>query len=156
HVWDLDADDVRAGALVVTARVRVRRAEAVVPEVSPDGRRLFARTGDQTMDEYRLWDRRAVTPEGTALLTHQFPAPARASGFSANSRWLAVAVDRKPYNIRLWDLHAKEPQKHSLALRGHSNTVRDLAFSPDGRWLVSTADDGTVRLWDLRAQDPAA
>jgi WD40 repeat protein len=33
---------------------------------------------------------------------------------------------------------------------GHSKRVNDVAFSPDGTYLVSSANDGTVRLWDTR------
>lgn len=33
--------------------------------------------------------------------------------------------------------------------RGHGNRITDLAFSRDGRWLVSTAADGTLRVWDV-------
>jgi WD40 repeat protein len=156
RVWDLEADDLRAGVVIVAARVSVRRAEAIVPEISPDGRWLFARTGDKTTDEYRLWDLRAVSLGGTVLLTRKFPAPARASGFSPDGRWLAAAVDLPPHAVHLWDLHAKDPQRHGRTLPGHTNTVRELAFSPEGHRLATTGDDSTVRLWDLRAEDPAA
>jgi WD40 repeat protein len=35
-------------------------------------------------------------------------------------------------------------------LRGHTKRLNDLAFSPDGTLLVSSANDGTVRVWDMR------
>jgi WD40 repeat protein len=35
-------------------------------------------------------------------------------------------------------------------LRGHTKRVNDIAFSPDGTLLVSSANDGTVRVWDAR------
>ena len=32
--------------------------------------------------------------------------------------------------------------------------VNALAISPDGRWLATGSDDTTVRLWDLKADNP--
>lgn len=34
-------------------------------------------------------------------------------------------------------------------LTGHSARLTDAAFSPDGHWLVSSAEDATIRTWDL-------
>jgi platelet-activating factor acetylhydrolase IB subunit alpha len=31
----------------------------------------------------------------------------------------------------------------------HDNWVRSVVFHPSGRYLVSTADDKTIRIWDL-------
>ncbi|MGK7893173.1 MAG: CHAT domain-containing protein [Xenococcus sp. (in: cyanobacteria)] len=33
---------------------------------------------------------------------------------------------------------------------GHSDLVRDIAFTPDGQYLVSSSNDRTVRLWDIK------
>jgi len=41
-------------------------------------------------------------------------------------------------------------------LGGHQADVRVVAISPDGHWLATGSYDGTVRLWDLSASDPAA
>uniref|UniRef100_A0AAG5CRH0 WD repeat-containing protein 55 homolog n=1 Tax=Anopheles atroparvus TaxID=41427 RepID=A0AAG5CRH0_ANOAO len=33
--------------------------------------------------------------------------------------------------------------------RGHRGTITDACFSPDSRWLVTTAQDCTVKIWDI-------
>jgi WD40 repeat protein len=43
-----------------------------------------------------------------------------------------------------------------VVLRGHDGPVYAVAISPDNRWLVTGSADGTARLWDLSAKDPAA
>ncbi|MFC6086221.1 nSTAND1 domain-containing NTPase [Sphaerisporangium aureirubrum] len=40
------------------------------------------------------------------------------------------------------------------ALTGHTGAVNGIVFGPDGRTLASTAQDGTVRLWDTAARRP--
>lgn len=157
RVWDLDAGDPVAKGKPMKLRASARRAgEPIAPEISPDGRWLFARTGSKTVDEYLLWDVNAGRPEGLVLFEHEFPAPARAGGFSPDGRWLAAAFDVKPHDVQLWDLHAKQPGKYGSPLRGHSHTVRELAFSQDSRWMATTGDDSTVRIWNLRGEKPGA
>ena len=41
-------------------------------------------------------------------------------------------------------------------LKGHAKPVRAAAYSGDRHWLATAADDGSVRLWDLTAPNPAA
>jgi platelet-activating factor acetylhydrolase IB subunit alpha len=36
-----------------------------------------------------------------------------------------------------------------LTLAGHDNWVSDLLFHPSGKYLISTADDRSIRIWDL-------
>jgi len=38
----------------------------------------------------------------------------------------------------------------AIVLRGHTQTIDDVGFTRDGRYLITTSDDTTVRLWDMR------
>ncbi|HYH96642.1 WD40 repeat domain-containing serine/threonine protein kinase [Hyalangium sp.] len=38
----------------------------------------------------------------------------------------------------------------AIILRGHTQTVDDVGFTRDGRYLVTTSDDTTIRLWDMK------
>jgi len=39
----------------------------------------------------------------------------------------------------------------AIVLRGHAQTVDDVVFAPDGRHLITTSDDATIRLWDMKS-----
>ncbi len=39
---------------------------------------------------------------------------------------------------------------------GHEGPILQTAISPDGRWLATAGTDGTIRLWNLRAEQPGA
>jgi len=41
-------------------------------------------------------------------------------------------------------------------LLGHEDWVNAVAISADNQWVLTGSGDGTARLWDLRAKDPAA
>src|SRR5207237_3964195 len=61
----------------------------------------------------------------------------------SNGRMLLIGGER---HITLWDLMTG----HLLAtLKGHGGWVSSLALSADGRTLVSSANDGTLKLWSL-------
>jgi WD40 repeat protein len=80
--------------------------------------------------------------------------------FSPDNHWLVTAGADK--TACLWDMTAADPAANPIVLTGHERGILALAISPDippgarGRWLVTGGFDGTARLWDLSAADPAA
>jgi WD40 repeat protein/tRNA A-37 threonylcarbamoyl transferase component Bud32 len=77
-----------------------------------------------------------------------------------------ISVDRDPNDAITW-LRSLSPgfsqwsavrtiaadaqaRGFAVVLRGHTQTVDDVLFSPDGRYLLTTSDDATIRLWDMK------
>lgn len=53
-------------------------------------------------------------------------------------------------HIRLFEVNTNNPQPVT-SFDGHTNNVSAVGFEREGRWLFSGSEDGTVKLWDLRA-----
>ncbi len=66
-----------------------------------------------------------------------------------------VAVMGGEGAVHVWDLHRRKPI-HGLRLTGHSGPVYAVAVATlgDTPAAVSTGEDGTVRVWDLRTGAP--
>ena len=134
---------------------------------SPDGRWLAA--GSLT-GALRIWDLRSHS------LRAEYPALKERgiwlARISPDSRWL-VTVNTEG-GVRLRDLLAppavsagpspapasatgSDPGdgQHCMRLRGHEGFVHDVAFARDSRFIATAGADGTARLWDLTAPDPA-
>jgi len=110
---------------------------AVDGAIAPDGRSFAVGHGD------------LVTVRDTARFAEQ--AGFRATqhyrmAYSPDGSLIAVAVGRE---IRV---HRARDGVRVAALTGHTDQVTTLGFDPAGAQLVSTAQDGTVRIWDVAAR----
>lgn len=107
--------------------------------VSPQGDRVaILRDGEITVHRY---------PEGEPLWTVSVDAAVPWLAWAPDGRLLAAASDRA-YEILIFDAASGLVD---VRLAGHGNTPRSFEFHPTEAWLLSGADDGMVRLWDVRS-----
>lgn len=64
--------------------------------------------------------------------------------FHRGSGLVATAADDMV--VRVYDIIAERLVR---IFQGHSDRITDLCFSEDGKWILSSAMDGTVRVWDV-------
>lgn len=64
-----------------------------------------------------------------------------------DKRYLAVAANP---HIKLFDINSTNPQP-VMSYDSHTNNVMAVGFPSDGSWMYSGSEDGTVKIWDLRA-----
>ncbi|MCU7930234.1 MAG: TIR domain-containing protein [Candidatus Thiodiazotropha sp. (ex Codakia rugifera)] len=100
---------------------------------------------------YRIWHYKgkvlATFPKQKELIT--------SSDFSQDGKYLAVSYSNGA--IGIW--HLKPNKKKELTvhdnmlgtLNGHTDTAYSVVFTASGDRLISTARDGTIKIWDLTA-----
>ena len=57
-----------------------------------------------------------------------------------------VATGSRDKKIRIFEVKSG---RCVLTLAGHDNWITDIMFHPNGKYLISTADDKSMRIWDL-------
>ncbi len=138
----------------------------VTAQFSPDGKRVVTagNWGDGHVDgrnpdrqnDPNIWD------AATGALLHTLREPSQ--NWSGSSHVVSAAFGPGGRHVvtthnygraaRLWD--AATGAEITTGFVGHEDTVRAAAFSSDGRFLATGSADGTARLWDLAALQPAA
>lgn len=60
-----------------------------------------------------------------------------------------IAAGGNP-QIRIYDVNSKSADP-VVTYDGHAGNVTCIGFQRDGRWMWSGSDDGSIKIWDLRA-----
>lgn len=92
----------------------------------------------------RFWE--ALTGVCSRTIQHSDSQVNRLA-ITPNKHYLAAAGNPK---VHLYDIASTNPLPlHSF--EGHTNNVTSVAFQIDTRWLTTSSEDGTVKVWDVRA-----
>lgn len=67
---------------------------------------------------------------------------------SPDKSFLAVAGNPQ---VRFFDVTNAYNSTPVTSFDGHSGNVSALGFQKDGKWMYTGSEDGTVKIWDLRA-----
>jgi WD40 repeat protein len=128
-----------------TAALKPKRSNEVsLLAVSPEGKTVaFAPDGEKAKPPVILWDIRTRRERPGPDLKGEV---ASSLAFSPDGKLLAVGITDQAL---LWNIGEG---KEKGVLEGHYGPPNVLTFSPDSGTLASGDYEGTIRLWDLKAQ----
>lgn len=66
---------------------------------------------------------------------------------TSDKKYLAAAGH---LNVRLYDIRTTK-NNSVMSFEGHRGNVTSIAFQQDNKWMVSSSEDGTIKLCDMRA-----
>ena len=135
----IELGDVTTGKVVQTFEADGKPVFTAV--FSPDGRKLAGATRPNVY----VWDLE------TGKLLYSLPRQNQyVAAFSRDGQHIATASGDHVINIR----NAMDGSE-LLRLKGHTGIVLHATFSPDNKHLASISRDGTVRIWNLTAEEKA-
>ena len=127
-IWSLDGD----APLFTTPEPKDAWRMQPMAELSPDGSRICIMTSSLKASIWSIADREEVLSLDGAFAT-----------FSPDGRELVVLEDLSP-TVRIYDATSGELR---ATLDGHEKTVTWARYFPGGSRILTTADDGTARIW---------
>jgi WD40 repeat protein len=112
-------------------------------EFSKDGLTLISTSEDKTI---RFWDLSNIQGKNFTLKidksgTNDIKFSKTGHLFASASYW--------NNKVTLWDL---DTLKEKIILKGHNDKVQKILFSNDEKNIISTANDGTIKIWDIKEQ----
>jgi G protein beta subunit-like protein len=92
----------------------------------------------------RFWE----APSGICYKTLQHPdSQVNQLQISPDKRFVVAAGNP---TLRLYDI-ASGSANATTTYDGHTNNVTAVGFQKEGKWMYSGSEDGTIKIWDLRA-----
>jgi WD40 repeat protein len=146
---DRYGDPLPPGVIARLGTQRLTPGHAIFLTFSPDGRRVAAHTGSQSLCVWEVASGREVLRLTTPPFHSYGPGMSPVS-FSPDGKSLALAC--QDHSVRLWEV-ATGRELHRLG-RGPS-LLAQIAFAPDGRSLFAGGYDGPVHRHDLAGAGPA-
>src|SRR3989338_3708272 len=94
----------------------------------------------------KFWE----APTGVCYRTIPYPDPCQVNKLEITPDGAQLAAAGNP-TVRLFDVATTNPS--SLAtFEGHTTNITGMGFKSDGKWMYTASEDGTVRIWDTKAQ----
>uniref|UniRef100_A0A1D1Y674 Target of rapamycin complex subunit LST8 n=1 Tax=Anthurium amnicola TaxID=1678845 RepID=A0A1D1Y674_9ARAE len=92
----------------------------------------------------RFWEAKS----GRCYRTIQYPdSQVNRLEITPDKQYLAAAGNP---HIRLFEVNSNRAEP-VISYESHTNNVMAVGFQCDGNWMYSGSEDGTIKIWDLRA-----
>ncbi|MEW6581126.1 MAG: protein kinase [Chloroflexota bacterium] len=136
--WDIDPDSPTFGEAI--QRFEGHGSGVIGAVYALDGTTILSNSPDLS---FRLWDVQTGAEIRQRVIGAWGVAP---MAISPDGHTVLFPLGESAY---LWDI---EVWWQDQPLAGHAGVIWDVAFSPDGGLAATAASDGTVRLWNIAAQ----
>jgi len=92
----------------------------------------------------RFWE----APSGICYRTIQYTdSQVNRLEITPDKQYIAAAGNP---HVRFFEIHTNN-QNPVTSFDGHTTNVTALGFQKDGKWMYTGSEDGTIKIWDLRA-----